>query len=394
MKFLQFVLAAILLILYSCSHPGVATQKGAATERPVENNRNSQELSKKLQNLVDSMIDIESKDPIHNAVLLVEKPGFKWKGAAGMADGVNEAMTADHKIKIASIGKTFTATVVLQLIEEGHLNLHDTIDRFLDNPIVRVDSLHIHEGTAYGRQIIVEQLLSHTSGIADYMEDPRFIPEVIEHPHTIWNSAKILGKYYEYQTNQKAAFPPGKGYNYSDVNYVLLAMIIEQVTGKTLQAQFKTRIFDRLGMENSYLEYYEEPRGDKPLSHAYFSTMDLVVDINTSFDWGGGGIISTCEELNTFFRALLNGKLFSKKSTLIQMIAAADKGRGGTDYDYGLGIMKRSIHGLIFYGHGGAYDCDVFYCPKKNISVCMSLNQMNTHGKRDEFLLQALKIII
>jgi hypothetical protein len=76
------------------------------------------------------------------------------------------------------------------------------------------------------------------------------------------------------------------------------------------------------------------------------------------------------------------------------MIEAADKGRGGTDYDYGLGIMKRSIHGLIFYGQGGAYDCDVFYCPKKNISVCMSLNQMNTHGKRDEFLLQALKIIM
>jgi D-alanyl-D-alanine carboxypeptidase len=394
MKFLQFVLAAILLILYSCSHPGIATQKGAFTERSVEINRNSQELAKKLQNLVDSMINTENNDPIHNAVLLVEKSRFKWKGAAGMADGVNEAMTADHKIKIASIGKTFTATVVLQLIEEGNLNLHDTIDKFLDNPIVKVDSLHIYKGTAYGRQITVEQLLSHTSGIADYMEDPRFIPDVIEHPHKIWNSAKILGKYYEYQTNQKAAFPPGEGYNYSDVNYVLLAMIIEQVTGETLQAQLKTRIFDRLGMENSYLEYYEESRGDKPLSHAYFSTMDLVVDINTSFDWGGGGIVSTCEELNTFFRALLNGELFSRESTLKQMIAAADKGRGGTDYDYGLGIMKRSIHGLVFYGHGGAYDCDVFYCPKKNISVCMSLNQMNTHGKRDEFLLQALKIIM
>jgi PBP1b-binding outer membrane lipoprotein LpoB len=73
MKFLQFVAAIILLILYSCSHPGVATQKGTVTERPVESHRNSQELAKKLQNLVDSMIDTESKDPIHNAVLLAEK---------------------------------------------------------------------------------------------------------------------------------------------------------------------------------------------------------------------------------------------------------------------------------------------------------------------------------
>jgi len=93
-------------------------------------------------------------------------------------------------------------------------------------------------------------------------------------------------------------------------------------------------------------------------------------------------------------RALLQGKLFTKTSTLKLMLAAADKGRGGTDYDYGLGIMKRELLGLTFYGHGGAYDCDVFYCPDKDISICMSLNQMNTHGKRDEFLLQALKIIL
>ncbi len=354
----------------------------------------AKQLSEELQALTNNIIDVESEDPILNAVLLVESPKIKWKGAAGLADGKNDTMTADHKIKIASITKTFTATVVLQLMEEEYLNLDDTIDKFLDNPVVRLDSLHICKGIAYGRQITVEQLLSHTSGIADYMEDPRFIPDVIEHPETQYNSTRILEKYYQYQTNKNAKFPPGEGYNYSDVNYVLLAMIIEQVTGETYHVQLKARIFNQLEMENSYLEYYEEPRGDKPLSHAFFSTMDLVTDINTSFDWGGGGIASTCEELNTFFRALINGKLFREKSTLKQMLAAADKGRGGTDYDYGLGIMKRSIHGLTFYGHGGAYDCDVFYCPGKNISVCMSLNQMITHGKRDEFLQKAIKIVM
>ena len=73
MKFLQFVAAIILLILYSCSHPVTEIQREAFTERPVESHRNSQELSKKLQNVMDSMIDTESKDPIHNVVLLVEK---------------------------------------------------------------------------------------------------------------------------------------------------------------------------------------------------------------------------------------------------------------------------------------------------------------------------------
>jgi len=251
---------------------------------PSEKQKDADELSKKLQSLVNSLIDVESEDPIHNVVLLVECPRIKWKGASGMADGKQEAMTADQKIKIASITKTFTATLVLQLVEEGYLNLDDTIEKFLDNPTVNLDSLHIYEGIAYGRQITVEQLLSHTSGIKDYMEDPRFIPGVLEYPETQYSPAKILGLYYKYQSNEKAVFPPGKDFDYSDVNYVLLAMIIEQVTGETYHAQLKVRIFDRLGMNNSYLEYYEEPRGDKPLSHAFYSTMDLITDVNTSFD--------------------------------------------------------------------------------------------------------------
>ncbi len=385
MKYHKYIAYVCIVVLLVCS-----TSIYCSSERQ----RITAELSTKLQALVDSMIDIESEDPIHNTVLLVDCPNIKWKGAAGMADGKNEIMTADHKIKTASITKTFTATVVLQLAEEGKLGLDDTIDKFMDIPAVKLDSLHIFEGTAYGRQITIEQLLSHTSGIADYMEDPRFVPDVLAQPQIMYDPAMVLDMYYRYQTNEKALFPPGKGYNYSDVNYLLLAMIIEQVTGESYHAQLKSRIFDRLGMDNSYVEYHEDPRGNKPMSHAFLSTIDLVTDVYTSFEWGGGGIVSTCEELNTFFRALLHGKLFQKESTLKQMLDAADLGKGGEDYDYGLGIMKRTIHGLTFYGHGGAYDCDAFYCPEKNISVCMSLNQMLTHGKRDTFLLSAIKIVM
>ena len=383
MRFQRFRLYRFLILMLIlagwCSSP-----------KQVERN----EIATKLQALVDSVINSDSEDPIHNAVLLVASPKIKWQGAAGMADSKQEAMTPDHKIKIASIGKTFTATLILQLYEDGYLKLDDKIDKFLDNPTVNVDSLHIYQGISYGRRITVQHLLSQTSGIKDYMEDSRFIPDVLEQPMMQYSPAKILGKYYAYQTNHEAMFPPGEDFNYSDVNYVLLAMIIEQVTGESYQAQLKKRIFDPLKMENSYLEYYEEPRGDNPLSHAFISTIDLVTEVNTSFDWGGGGIVSTCAELNTFLRALVDGKLFKKKSTIEQMLTAADEGRGGADYDYGWGIMKRTINGLTFYGHGGAYDCDAFYCPERNISICMSLNQMETHGKRDEFLLQALKLIM
>jgi D-alanyl-D-alanine carboxypeptidase len=347
-----------------------------------------------LKSLVEGQLETAGEDPIHNSVLLVESPVIKWKGAAGMADGISEVMTAEHAFKIASIGKTFTATVILQLMEEGRLGLDDTLGQIFDTSELDLERLHIHAGISYGGQITVEQLLGHTSGIRDYMEDERFIGDLLAEPDLQWGPAGILARYFDYGTNEKPAFPPGEGYVYADPNYVLLAMIIEKVTGSTLQEQYRVRIFDRLGMENSYLEFYEEPRGTAPLSHAFFGELDVNVSVNTSFDWGGGGIVSTCEELNTFFRALLHGDLFRRPSTLERMLAAADRGYGGEEFDYGLGIMKRIIGGRTFYGHGGAYDCDVFYSPDEDASVCMSLNQMNTHGKRDKFVNDAVDLLL
>jgi D-alanyl-D-alanine carboxypeptidase len=389
MKVTAMLISAGLLLTACAAAAGVAAAAGAAaTTAGADRDR-----AARLEALVKNQIVTEGEDPIHNVVLLVQAPAFDWKGAAGLADGEREVMTPDHKFKIASIGKTFTATVVLQLMEEGRLDLDDTLAEYLDTPAVRLDSLHIYDGVSYGRRITIGQLLHQTSGITDYMEDPRFISDVLAHPDVQYTPEKILGWYFRYRTNEKAAFPPGEGWQYADPNYVLLGMIIERVTGSTLQDQYRARIFNPLGMDNSYLEYYAPPRGSSPFSHAYFGQLDLNTSVNTSFDWGGGGIVSTCEELNTFFRALLDGKLFKRESTLDLMLAAADRGLGGEEYDYGLGIMKRTICGLTFYGHGGAYDCDAFYCPDGGISVCMSLNQMNTHGKRDEFVRRAVEIV-
>ena len=77
-----------------------------------------------------------------------------------------------------------------------------------------------------------------------------------------------------------------------------------------------------------------------------------------------------------------------------EMLAAADLGYGGEEYDYGLGIMKRSIEGLTFYGHGGAYDCDFFLNPETGLSVCTVLNQMETQGKRDPFFEKAVALAL
>ena len=130
------------------------------------------------------------------------------------------------------------------------------------------------------------------------------------------------------------------------------------------------------------------------MSHAFLGDMDISASVNTSFDWGGGGVVSTCQDLDVFFRALLEGHEFERASTLYEMLAAADLGHGGEEYDYGLGIMKRRIEGFTFYGHGGAYDCDFFFSPEAGLSVCTVLNQMETGGKRDPFLEKAVALAL
>jgi D-alanyl-D-alanine carboxypeptidase len=368
------VLSAALVFTSSASQGPTAMQAAAGRITPPE-------VAGKLQALLDSIIDVRHEDPIHNVVLLVECAGIRWEGAAGMADGANEAMTAAHKFKIASIAKTFTATIILQLIEEGRLSLGDTIDNlFASVSEVRLDSLHIHEGTSYGRRITVEHLLSQTSGLKCYLgDDPRFIEYILENPLTQWTPAMMLGKYYEYGLNTQAAFPPGEGFEYADTNYLLLAMIIERVTGTPLHVQLMERIYAPLGLENTYLEFYEEPRGDAPLSHAYYGGMDIFDAVNTSFDWGGGGIVSTCEDLNTFIRALLGGRLFKEETTVGQMLAGTDR---ASNWNYGFGIKKTPTSGVSLYGHPGAYGCDMYYCPEEDLSICITVNQMNTRGRK------------
>ncbi len=346
-----------------------------------------------LQALLNGCIDHEDENPVHNALLLVEGPGFKFKGAAGLADGAAEAMTPGHAYMIASISKTFTATVALQLVEEGRLSLDDTLGEFFAaSPFVRLDTLQVYDGVSVGRRVTVRDLLGHTSGLGCYMGgDPRFIEYIIANPETRWTPAMMMDKYFEYHLNRKPAFAPGQGWEYTDTNYMLLALIIEQVTGNPLHMEYRKRILEPLGLADTYLEFYEEPRGTAPLSHAYYGGLDINDNVNTSFDWGGGGIVSTLGDLSTFYRALLKGRLFEKPATLDAMLAGTkDEER----WNYGFGIKRMMIDGRAFYGHPGAYSCDAYYCPDEDVSVILTINQMNSKDRKENLRGAAVGLVL
>jgi len=170
-----------------------------------------------------------------------------------------------------------------------------------------------------------------------------------------------------------------------------LGIIIEKLSGQTLAQQFRTRIFEPLKMENTYLEYYEPVHGNGTIAHSFFGKRDITKTLNTSYDWAGGGVISTSTDLALFLQAIFNYKLFSD-STLKEMTTTLPHNlKSGKVSYYGLGIYKYNFNGDTYFGHGGFWGSLIAYCPTKKIIFCGSINQATPDFNTNEFIALLLK---
>ncbi|WDN53105.1 serine hydrolase domain-containing protein [Streptomyces clavuligerus] len=278
-----------------------------------------------------------------------------WKGASGIGNRVTGAPrgTDDH-FRIASITKTFVATVVLQLEAEGKLSLDDTVDTHLPG-VVRGNG---HDG----RKITVRQLLNHTSGVYDYLEDPAYRAKFML-------GEGFLKHRYDYRSPQVAVdvamshapvFAPGAHYRYSNTNYVLAALILEKVTGNRYEDEVHRRIAAPLKLRSTTAPG-DSVRMPRPSSRAY-STLtedgsgrlhDVTLQ-NASQSWAEGDMISTADDLNRFFRALLRGKLLppAQLAAMKTLSPQSDDGASG----YGLGLTKETTScGTEVWGHTGGW---------------------------------------
>lgn len=281
-------------------------------------------LSNDLVDFMKKHLKPKGRNPVHSIQVYLSNADTVIHEAVGFSDGKNEKANKDNQFKIASIAKIMTATVILQMQEEGKLNIDDTVADFLSSlKFARVNELHYVNGKPYGEKITIRHLLQHKSGIADIFTDAafRFYVFTFLHRQMEWNPEKLMDRYYLYNLQHKAHSIPGDGFYYSDVNYFLLGLIIEKLSRQTLAKQFRSRIFDPLQMTDTYFEYYEPPRGNGKLAHSFLGKLDITKNFNTSYDWAGGGVVSTTRDLALFLTALFNGKLLGKKSTLEEMIA-------------------------------------------------------------------------
>jgi len=278
--------------------------------------------------------------------------GTRFEAHSGVAQlGGDQPVPLDAHFRIGSTTKTFVAVVVLQLVHEGVIGLDDTVDRWLPGLV----SGNGNDGT----HITIRQLLQHTSGLYNYLRDllPAFSPD---------SFAQLRLKHYEPEDLVAIAlqhpprFAPGTSWSYSNTNYTLAGMIIEQATGHDWGAEVDTRILKPLGMSNTSQPADEL---DLPAPHAngyvqFGEGVPLLdtTDLNHSVAGAAGALISTTSDLLRFWRALQAGELLgaAEMTEMHHTVPVNDDGDVRPGSSYGLGIIRYPMScGGGYWSHEG-----------------------------------------
>ncbi|MBW1298580.1 serine hydrolase domain-containing protein [Aquimarina litoralis] len=324
--------------------------------------------------LLLNKLDVTSENPVHSISVYIKKQDSVYiDQAVGLREKKGEKTLSTDQFRIASGTKLFVSTIVLQMQEEGKLSLSDKIYSYLKGvDYLQLDDFHYLEDISFVKEISIKQLLLHKSGIADIFNDKQeaFFERLMQNPEQQYQPKDVVNLYFEFGLNKEPKCKPDTCWYYSDMNYVLLGLLIEKLEQKSLSQSIRDRILYPLDLKNTYFEFYENTKTNKPRIHQYVGNIDFN-SVNTSFDWSGGGLLSTHQDLATFIEALFEGKLVSKQS-LEKMIAVQPT--IDNHLPYGLGIYKSIYNGDVFFGHYGFYGTYIGYSPetKTVLSYCIS----------------------
>jgi D-alanyl-D-alanine carboxypeptidase len=351
-------------------------------------NRSSTSLNSKLVSLVSGLV--EKDKSVRNCVLYVMKGdgSFTWSGAAGIASQDGQVpMTKDTPIYIASVTKLYTATVVMRLYEQGALSLAEPMSRYLPEELIR--GIHVYKGKDYSHEITIEQMLSHTSGIADYYtEKPKngksLFDLFLENPQRSWTVDETIERARE---DLQPNFPPGTSASYSDTNFQLLGKVIETVTGKPLQTVYDDLIFRPLGLKHTWLTGHAEGRlaqSTAPADVFYRDTNITKIRSNGAY-WAEGGIISTAEEMIMFLKALKEGRIISADT--LKLMHRWHKLHFPLEYGYGTmffklpSLLEAVMKVLPMWGHSGSTGSFLYYSKDLNLYMAGTINQVESQIK-------------
>jgi len=243
------------------------------------------------------------------------------------------------EVRVGSITKSVIATITLQLVGEGRLQLGDTVERWLPGMVPN--------GTA----ITLRMLLNHTSGIFDYVNDADWHAAVLADPYRYWSPQELVAV----GTAHPPAFAPGQGLAYSNTGYILIGLVLEKVTGQPVQNLVLQRVVRPLHLHGTFFATSGRFRG--PYAHGYFPpslTGGGYLDVSSwppSFAWTAGALVSTAPELARFYQALLSGRLLSPM--LLQAMTTTVTSPAFPGYGSGLGIFSLEMPCGTVWGHEG-----------------------------------------
>ena len=335
------------------------------------------------QQLETMLRDHQAATPtIVGEALTVWTPNWKWSGAVGTVAGTKAALTPGHTFRIASVTKSFTAAAVLRLMETRKLDITKPIAGYISNE----SSALLVSGGYDPAKITIQQLLSHTSGIYDYAMDEKFTAKVFADPTHQWTRAEQIKHAMD---NGKPLGKPGDVYGYSDTGYILLGEIIERKTGQNLATAVRALLrLQKLGLVDTYWEQLEpKPRLSRaPFAGNLFGATDFTL-ANHSFDlFGGGGMISTTNDLAKFFRALIRGEVFDDRRTLAVLLTIPPAKHGERGHEtYGNGVYQFNIGREHCMGHGGFWGQLVTYCPASDTTIAWTTNQGGKENEKVNF---------
>ncbi len=282
-------------------------------------------------------------------------------------------MKPTDRLLAGSVGKTFAAATALQLVKEGKIGLDDKIEKYLGSEpwFSRLPN---------ARDITIRQLMNHTSGLVRYEFKEQFTKDLTANPEKFWKPAELVA----YLLDEKAPFEAGKGWDYSDTNFIVLGMIIEKVTGKRFYDESNRRLIKPLKLTGTIPQ--DGPRLDGVVqgyagANNPFGGKDAMIEqgkfvINPQFEWTGGGYASTAHDLARWAKMIYEGKAFSA-NLLPQVVEGVPAPMLGRESKYGLGVIIRQTPVGVAYGHSGffpGYMTDMMYFPDHKVAVAVQVN--------------------
>ncbi len=293
-------------------------------------------------------------------------------------------MKPEDRMFSGSTGKTYVSAVMLSLISENRLSPDDKVEKYLGDYkwFSRIPN---------GNELTVGMLAHHNGGLPRYIYLGGFGRDLLNYRNRVWKPEDLVS----YILDAKPAHPAGEGWSYSDTDYIIIAMIIEKITGNKMYDEVARRFLKPLGLKNTEPSVSRTPAG---LVQGHSGPNDILPApekviqdgkyfINPQFEWAGGGFISNAPDLAKWAKALYSGKVLPDEVMRL-LYSPVNMETGKPDeFGYGSGVIISDTKLGIKYGHTGlmpGYITEIGYYKEHDFSIAIQINQDNFQGQHKE----------